>query len=107
MVKILSIFVAFLENMNFKNLCILQARNVQKCTHANDKCREKEVLQKELQVQNGQNGINGQNDLNGQNGEKNRYLINEEYVESLDESDGSKPYDEKTWAELKETTLLL
>ena len=81
----------------FLNLCILQARNVQKCTHANDKCREKEVLKKELQVQNGQNGINGQN------GETNRYLINEEYVESLDESDGSKPYDDKTWAELKET----
>ena len=70
------------------------------------------MLKKELQVQNGQNGINsqngindqyGQNDQNGQNGETNRYLINEEYVESLDESDGSKPYDDKTWAELKET----
>ena len=66
-------------------------------------------MKKELQVQNGlyginsQNGINGQNGLNGQNGETNRYLINEEYVESFDESDGSKPYDEKTWAELKET----
>ena len=89
----------------------MQARNVQKCTHANDKCREKEVLKKELQVQNGQNGINSQNSINGQNsqngknGETNRYLINEEYVESLDDSDGSKPYDEKTWAELKETII--
>ena len=61
------------------------------------------MLKKELQVQNGQNGINSQNGQNGKNGKTNRYLINEEYVESLDESDGSKPYDEKTWAELKET----
>ena len=70
------------------------------------------MLEKELQFQNGQNGINGQNGQNdqngqngisGQNGKTNRYLINEEFVESLDESDGSKPYDDKTWAELKES----
>ena len=39
-----------------------------------------EILKKELKVKNGNN---------------NRILINEEYVQSLDQSNGSEPYDKK------------
>ena len=65
-------------------------------------------MKKELQVQNGQYGINSQNGINGQNGinlkkelkvqndNANRFIINEEYVQSLDNSDGSEPYNEET-----------
>ena len=65
-------------------------------------------MKKELQVQNGQNGINSQNGINGQNGinlkkelkvqndNANRFIINQEYVQSLDNSDGFKPYNEET-----------
>ena len=46
--------------------------------NAHEKCRSKEVLRKELKSEDGTN---------------NRFLINEEFVESLDTSDGSKPFD--------------
>lgn len=35
-------------------------------------------------------------ELKVQNGNVNRFLINEEFVESLDHSDGSEPYNEET-----------
>ena len=53
-----------------------QARSIQECINAHEKCREKEVLQKEVT-----------------NNASNRLIINTEYVQNLDKSDGSKPYD--------------
>ena len=50
---------------------------------------EKEVLKNELE-----NDKNGQNDKNGEiDRNDNRFLINPEFVQSLDESDGSKAFD--------------
>ena len=61
-------------------ISIFQARKVQLCNSAHDKCLEKEVLKNELE--------NDKNDRND-----NRFLINPEFVQSLDESDGSKAFD--------------
>ncbi len=55
-----------------------QARNIQHCINAHEKCREKEVLKNELKVKNDAS---------------NRFIVNTEYVQNLDKSDGSKPYD--------------
>ena len=53
---------------------------------------EKEVLKNELE--NDRNDKNDKNDRNGKNGKNdNRFLINPEFVQSLDESDGSKAFD--------------
>ena len=58
----------------------MQARNIQQCMHEHNKCREKEVLKKELHGK-------------GIEGATGRLIINNEYVQGLDKSDGSKPYD--------------
>ena len=50
---------------------------------------EKEVLKNELG--NDIDDKNGENDKNDRN--DNRFLINPEFVQSLDESDGSKAFD--------------
>ena len=74
-------------NSNF--YIFFQARKVQLCYSAHDKCLEKEVLKNELE-----NDKNGQNDKNGESDRNdNRFLINPEFVQSLDESDGSKAFD--------------
>ena len=53
---------------------------------------EKEVLKNELE--NDRNDKNDKNDRNGKNDKNdNRFLINPEFVQSLDESDGSKAFD--------------
>ena len=53
---------------------------------------EKEVLKNELE--NDKNGKNDKNDKNGESDRNdNRFLINPEFVQSLDESDGSKAFD--------------
>ena len=56
---------------------IFQARKVQLCMNAHDKCSSKEVLK---------------NELGDENSNDNRFLINPEFVESLDDSDGSKAF---------------
>jgi len=67
-------------------MSIPEARKVQLCNSAHDKCLEKEVLKNELG-----NDIDDKNDKNDRN--DNRFLINPEFVQSLDESDGSKAFD--------------
>ena len=53
---------------------------------------EKEVLKNELENdENDKNGKNYKNDKSDRN--DNRFLINPEFVQSLDESDGSKAFD--------------
>jgi len=73
-------------------MSIPEARKVQLCNSAHDKCLEKEVLKNELG-----NDIDDKNDKNGENDKNdrndNRFLINPEFVQSLDESDGSKAFD--------------
>ena len=62
------------------------------CNSAHDKCLEKEVLKNELGNDiDDKNDKNGENDRNDRN--DNRFLINPEFVQSLDESDGSKAFD--------------
>ena len=77
---------------DFNKLLFFQARKVQLCNSAHDKCLEKEVLKNELG-----NDIDDKNDKNGENDKNdrndNRFLINPEFVQSLDESDGSKAFD--------------
>merc|ERR1711935_121159 len=84
-------------------MSIPEARKVQLCNSAHDKCLEKEVLKNELENdrndkngkndkndRNGKNDINDKNDKNDKNGKSdrndNRFLINPEFVQSLDES---------------------
>ena len=77
------------------NFSFFQARKVQLCNSAHDKCLEKEVLKNELgndiDDKNDKNVENDKNDKNDRN--DNRFLINPEFVQSLDESDGSKAFD--------------
>ena len=61
-------------------MMFLQARYIQQCVYAHDKCKEKEVLRNEFETKDGANNMN-------------RLIINNEYVQSLDKSDGSLPYD--------------
>ena len=68
------------------------------CNSAHDKCLEKEVLKNELgndiDDKNDKNDKNVENDKNDKNDRNdNRFLINPEFVQSLDESDGSKAFD--------------
>jgi len=58
-------------------MSIPEARKVQLCMNAHDKCSSKEVLK---------------NELADENSNDNRFLINPEFVESLDDSDGSKAF---------------
>ena len=76
----------------YNNLDFFQARKIQLCNSAHDKCLEKEVLKNELGNDiSDKNGKNNSNDGNVKN--DNRFLINPEFVQSLDESDGSKAFD--------------
>ena len=80
---------------DFNKLLFFQARKVQLCNSAHDKCLEKEVLKNELGNgivdKNGENDRNDKHDKNDRNDD--RFLINPEFVQSLDESDGSKAFD--------------
>ena len=67
--------IARIDNQSF---LILQARKVQLCISSHDKCLSKEVLKNEI-------GDGEEVD--------NRFLINPEFVQSLDKSDGSKAFD--------------
>ena len=52
---------------------------------ANDKCKAREILQNEVQSEDGTTGT----------GTMNRLFVNPEFIQDLDQSDGSKQFDDE------------
>lgn len=73
--------------MDLNAKCLnFQARNVKRCMNKQDECMAFEVLRKEVQTL----GSDGKEFVS--NAEHDRLLINPEFVESMDTSDGSQQF---------------
>ena len=70
-------------------LSIFQARQVKHCMNKQDDCMSFEVLRKEVQTL----GPDGKEFISG--ADEKRLLINPEFVESMDTSDGSEQFSPK------------
>ena len=59
-------------------MSIPEARKVKLCMNENDKCQAKELMKEEVESEN-----------------KDRLLVNPEFMANLDSSDGSEQFDEQ------------
>ncbi len=94
--------------LNFDQQCQLpvpfQARRIKRCMNKQDECIAFEVLAKEVETFGGDQDIQDA-DNSSKTSTKDRLLINPEFVESMDKSDGSEkfsPEDQKLEDELAE-----